>query len=129
MITPAQKMMRTYPILGLMTTLWLAGCGGGNQAPEAVSLSAAPGAVRGAFDTAKPDLKKAADEAGQALADGAYDVSLGRIAELSARQDLSAEQRQALAQSRVAVMKKLQEAAAAGDARSGQIMEMHRATK
>ena len=45
------------------------------------------------------------------------------------RTDLSPEQRAALAQSQIAVMLKLQEAAAAGDKKAGQIMEMHRASK
>lgn len=117
------------PLVGLLLAAGLMGCGRGGAAPEAVPVGEAPSKVRQAFDSSGAELKKAADEASQALADGAYDVSLGRIADLSARADLSPEQRQALAQSRIAVMRKLQEQAAAGDAKANQIMEMHRASK
>ena len=92
-------------------------------------LSEMPATVRSAFGSATPELKKAADETSQALADGAYDVSLGRMSELSSRPDLTSDQRVALAQSRIAVMLKLQEAAAAGDAKAKEMLEMQRASK
>lgn len=125
--------MTTFPIrltaLALFAFVAVIGCGPSGAAPESVPLTEAPGKVKQAFDRSAADVKKAADDASQALADGAYDVSLGRLADLSSRTDLSAEQRQALAQSRIAVMKKLQEQAAAGDAKANQIMELHRASK
>lgn len=92
-------------------------------------MAEAPGKVHQAFDGASAELKKAADEASEALANGDYDVSLGRISELSSRPDLSSEQRTALAQSQVALMRKLQEEAAAGNAKAAQLMELHRASK
>ena len=127
--SPTARTTTGTSVLALAAVLCLTGCGSKDKPPGDVTLGDAPKVVRGAFDTAGTELKQAADEASQALADGAYDVSLGRISELSGRTDLSAAQREALAQSRIAVMRKLQEAAAAGDAKSAQVMELHRSTK
>lgn len=113
----------------LMVLLTVTGCGRNSDAPPAVTVKEAPVQVRQAFSKASTPDQKAAEEVGQAVSDGAYDVALGRISSLGIRPDLTPEQRTALAQSRVAVMIQLQQAAAAGDAKAQQIIEEQRVSK
>jgi hypothetical protein len=85
--------------------------------------------VKSAFAGSSAGLKQAADEAAQGIANGDYVDSLGRLQDLSANPELTPEQRRALAESQQAVMIKLAEAAAAGDAKAAESVETHRARK
>ena len=105
------------------------GCGKGYEALPVVSINEAPAGVKSAFASSPAELKRAADEAAQGITSGDYVGSLGRLQDLSVKEELTSEQRRALAESRQAVMIKLAEAAAAGDARAAEAVETHRARK
>jgi len=122
---------RSIGVAALAAALLLlpSGCGKGSEAPPLVSITEAPAGVKSAFAGSPAGLKQAADEAAQGIANGDYVDSLGRLQDLSANQDLTPEQRRALAESQQAVMVKLAEAAAAGDAKAAEAVETHRARK
>lgn len=105
------------------------GCGKGGDSPTAADLSAAPGVVKSAFSKSSAEVQAAAAKAAEDIASGNYVESVGDLGELSSRTDLTPEQRQALAQSQIAVMQKLSEAAANGDQKAAEAMELHRARK
>jgi hypothetical protein len=116
-------------LAGALLLLLSSGCGKGSEAPPPVSIAEAPAGVKSAFAGSSAGLKQAADEAAQGIANGDYVDSLGRLQDLSANPELTPEQRRALAESQQAVMIKLAEAAAAGDAKAAESVETHRARK
>jgi hypothetical protein len=121
----------TILLLTLLTMSLLAccSCGKNGDAPQAVSLTEASSAVKSAFAAAPAELKQSADAAAQGIADGQYVSSFVQLDDLASRPELTPEQRESLAQSQVAVMLKLTEAAAQGDENAAKALEVHRARK
>ncbi|MCW5558473.1 MAG: hypothetical protein KIT22_11665 [Verrucomicrobiae bacterium] len=117
------------PTAGMMLMAFCAGCGQTSEPPAPIPISEAPTGVRSAFAGAPSALRQEAEAAADGIAGGDYVGSLGRLQMLSSSPDLSPEQLQALAQSRTAVITKLNEAAAAGDARAAAAMETYRGSR
>ena len=82
-----------------------------------------------AFANASPDVKAALGEAEAAMKAEEDAKAFMQLNALSARPDLTAEQRGAAAQSMLSVSKKLDEAAAKGDREAAALLESYRASK
>jgi hypothetical protein len=113
---------------GLLAVALLTGCGD-KAGPQAISIETAPDVVNNAFATAAPDIKQAADKVVSRAAAGDYAGSYFSLEALSSNPDLTPEQRLSLAQTQLAVMEKLNEAAEQGDERAAQAIQTHRARK
>lgn len=118
-------MLATLPFaLGLL----LVACSK-DEGPVAVPIDQAPEAVNSAFATAPDDVRLAAEKAAQSVAAGQYVNSYFSLEALSSNPNLTPEQRRALAESQMAVMGKITEAANQGDQQAEQAIQMHRARK
>jgi len=115
-------------LLALLTCL-LSGCQKENQPPPAVALEETPKTIESSFAQAPESAKQAASEAAAAIRSSNPSRAWASLQELSARSDLTPEQRQAAAQSLIAVGKELNDAAARGDRSAQQVLELHRAHK
>ncbi len=105
----------------------LAGCGGSSGAPKTPEQARTERDK--AFANASPDVKAALGEAEAAMKAQEDAKAFMQLNALSARPDLTAEQRGAAAQSMLSVSKKLDEAAAKGDREAAALLESYRASK
>ena len=123
------KFLNALPALALTFALaGLTACGR-NDPPPAIGLAAAPKLLNASFSSADEATRNAAAAAAAALQANNPGRAFATLQDLSSRSDLSPEQRQAAAQSLMAVGKELNEAAARGDAQARQILELHHASK
>ncbi len=104
-------------------------CDRGADAPKTLPIEQASDQVKSSFAGARPEVRQAADDAAKSMQQGNYVDSFNRLEELSVESDLTPEQRQKLGESRAAVMLKVTDAAAGGDANAAKALEMHRARK
>jgi len=105
------------------------GCNRNGDAPVEVPIDQASTGVKTTFATAPEDVRKAAEAAAQSMQSGEYVESYSKIEQLSVQTDLTPEQRQALGESQAAVLKKLNEAAVAGNEAAAKALEAHRSRK
>ncbi len=108
---------------------FLAGSGCKKGPPEIVSVQNAATQTKTVFSDAKGDVKTAADQVADSIANSEFTSAIGRIESLSIRPDLAPEQREALAAAQMAVMQKLRESAESGDKQAAEFLEVHRARK
>ena len=123
--------MKTIEITILLTFLALVGaCSREGKVPSALTPEQVPSTLKGAFSSAKPQIKQASDGVGTAVQQGDYVGAFNQLTVLSGEsQELTPEQREALGRSQALVMQKLNEAAATGDARAAAAVEMYRSSK
>jgi len=114
--------------LALMVLL-VSACGKGDQAPEPMAIDQASEQVKSTFAGARQEVRAVADDAAKSMQQGDYVDSYLKLDALSGQEDLTPEQRQKLGETQSAVMRKMSEAAEAGDANAAKALEMHRARK
>lgn len=112
----------------LAVTLLAVGCKQ-DQGPVEVPVDQASAGVKSSFAGANAEQQEAAAAAAQAMQQGNYVQSYEKLEELSVSGDLTPEQRQRIGESQAAVLKKLSEAEAAGDAEAAKTLEVHRSRK
>ena len=111
-------------ILALIVSL--SGCGGGE--PKAVKLEDVPKKLDDSFAKASPEVKAVSARITASVSKDSTSAYLDLKA-LSERQDLTAEQRDAVNESLGAVNQKLVDDAAGGDLRAKQMIELRKAHK
>jgi hypothetical protein len=117
------------PILFAGCALALAAGCSRNEAPKALSADQVPAAVESAFKEAPPEAKTTAAEVVSSL-QGKDDVkAFFDLQALSGRNDLSPEQRQVAARSMLSMNERLRAAAAQGDQRAAQALQLFRSSK
>ncbi len=88
-----------------------------------------PGTVTNAFREAAPEVKNLADEVAASLHNQEEPKAFWELQELSARPDLTPEQREAALRATLALNIRLQAAAAKGDKNAEEMLQRYRATK
>jgi hypothetical protein len=126
-----QAFIQTLSVgIATLGILAAAGCGAdGDSRPAAVSAVQAPSTLKDAFKGASDEVRGQADAAGSALGGGDTPGAFFSLVNLSGRPDLTPEQREAAAAAMVAAKAKLAAAAAQGDARSREALEMYSSGK
>jgi hypothetical protein len=127
MVFPKNSAAYTLVLIG--ATAFLVGSGCRKGPPEVVSVQNAATQTKTVFSNAKGDVKTAADQVADSIANAEFTSAIGRIESLSIRPDLAPEQREALAAAQMAVMQKLRESAESGDKQAAEFLEVHRARK
>jgi len=105
----------------------LAGCR--NEAPGPLTAEQVGSTLKQGFAGSSGEAKKLADEADAALKANDPVTAWGVLNEMNQRADLTAEQHEAAARSQQALLIKLQESAAAGNAQAQAAVEAYRASK
>jgi hypothetical protein len=128
---PARRRDSRLALTLILTVLAAAaaGCGSSSAPPAALSTQEVAPALESAFKDASAEAKSAATEAAAAVQQNDNPKALLEIQRLSARQDLTAEQREAAARSMLAIMEQLRQAAARGDGAAAAMLEVQRAHK
>lgn len=117
-------------MLSLLGAAALGFIGCSRDAPPApLPLAEAPATIESAFKDAPPEAKAFATELSSALRTNDSPRAFVELQSLQGRADLSAEQREVVARSLAAVSQELNAAAANGDPRAQQVLEIHRARK
>ena len=106
----------------------LSGCGDAAP-PEPLPLSEAPAAVDTAFKDATPEARALAAEVKAAAQSSDSPRAFVELQAMQSRPDLTPEQREVVARSLAGAAEELNAAAARGDARAQQILNLHRARK
>ncbi len=119
-------MLRSVPAIACL--LMAVGCGE-KKAAEPLAVEQVPNAVENAFKEAPPEVKNSANEVIAAVQGKDEPKALVDLQNLSARSDLTPEQREAANRSIISLNQKLSEAAAQGDQRAAQALEVYRARK
>ena len=119
---------KTVIALGMMGLLAFAGCGRKPAASTPLPIEQVPQEIENAFKNAPPDASQAASEAVSAVRSDEPEA-LADLQDLSARPDLSEEQRIAAARAMAAYLQKLRESAEKGNKKSEAALEHYRATK
>ena len=122
---------QSWTVLIVLTlAAWVgAGCGQGTGGGQAKSEDEVRSGMSKAFGTASAEAKALADEAAAALKAQEDAKAFLQLNALTARQDLSREQRAAATESMLTVNKRLSEAAARGDKDAAKLVEEYRASK
>ena len=128
-IKPWRGSAACHLLLLFMMTCWFTGCGKKGAPPPAMSLQEAPANLQKAFESAQPEVKKGAEEVAVAIQEQNDVKSFVSLQDLSARPDLSQEQRTAAAQAMIALNARLREAASKGDKRAEDMLNTYRAKK
>ncbi len=120
-----------HGISGLLLAAVLAfGCGCRKAGESAAgSEAAAKSSMTSAFAAASPEVKTLADDAAAALATQDSGRAFLQLGALTARPDLTAEQRSAATESMRLASQQLRDAAAKGDQDAAKVLENYRATK
>lgn len=99
-----------------------------SEAPAPISAEQVQPAVSSAFEKAAPEVKTMATDAAASLTTDPAKAFV-EFQALSSKPDLTPEQREVAAQSMVTANQRLQQAAAAGDKRAQDLLQLHRASK
>jgi hypothetical protein len=106
-----------------------AGCGSSSDAPEALTMDEISSAAPNAFAGAQAEIAQLSNEAIEAINQQDYTTAWGKLQDLSARPDLTPEQREFVAQSIASVAAEVARAEEAGDEAARQALQFHRANK
>ena len=106
----------------------VAGCSK-NEAPKALAPEAVQGEVESAFKEAPADAKSTANEVVTSLQSKDDVKAFFDLQNLSTRTDLTPEQRQTAARSALAINERLRGAAANGDQRAAEALQVYRSSK
>lgn len=116
------------PVSLLAATVLLGGCQR-DEAPTPLAADKVPETISQGFAGATGETKKLSDEVGSALKDNDSVTAWGVLGQMQERPDLTDPQREAATRAQRALIIKLQEAAAAGNAQAQQFVEAYRASK
>lgn len=114
--------------MGLLVIGSLSACSR-NEAPQPLAADQVPQVVENAFKEAAPEAKTSATEVVNSL-QGKDDVkAFFELQNLSSRSDLTPVQREAATRSMLSVNERLRSAAAQGDQRAADALQLYRSSK
>jgi hypothetical protein len=117
------------PILASLLLAGLASGCGQSRAPKEIAAKDISAESQSLFGDAAPEIKELAIQAGTALQAREWATAYAAFQTLSQRQDLTAEQREFVGGSLIALGNEIQKASDAGDAQAQAVRQIHSATK
>ena len=125
------KIKSVWNINLILGVCWMlaAGCTKEIAPPKPIALEQAPSSLQEAFKGANSDLKSLVDAAVGSLGTKDYTKALFALQTLSARSDLTPQQRDLTTRSTLAVNQALADQANSGDQQAQQVLQFQRSNK
>lgn len=125
----ANNFNRLVSVFWALVLVAASGCNRAAKAPPSISIEQVPQALESAFQGASSEATTAAVEAATAVRSDEPAVALEMLQDLSARPELTDEQRATAGRALTAYLQKAREAAEKGDKKSEDALQQYRATK